>query len=153
MLAVDVVEPESIDDQDARRAGYASAAELAADLRGDQTLPLYRIEFRAVHAPDPRDVLAADDRLTGADVTEIDRRLERLDRTSSSGPWTDATLAAIAARPATRAADLAVDLGRERLAFKRDVRKLKALGLTLSLEVGYRLSPRGQAYWLRRTAS
>jgi hypothetical protein len=27
-----------------------------------------------------------------------------------------------------------------------NVRKLKALGLTISLEVGYRLSPRGQAY-------
>lgn len=153
VLAVDVVEPASIGDPDARRAGYPSAAELVADLRGDQTLPLYRIEFRAVHEPDPRDVLAVDHRLTEADVAEIDRRLERLDRASSSGPWTEATLAAIAARPATRAADLAADLGRERLAFKRDVRKLKALGLTLSLEVGYRLSPRGQAYWRRRTAS
>jgi hypothetical protein len=27
-----------------------------------------------------------------------------------------------------------------------DVRKLKNLGLTLSLEKGYRLSPRGEAY-------
>ena len=30
--------------------------------------------------------------------------------------------------------------------FKRDVRKLKELGLTESLPVGYRLSPRGRAY-------
>ena len=29
---------------------------------------------------------------------------------------------------------------------KRDVRKLKNLGLTLSLRIGYRLSPRGHAY-------
>jgi hypothetical protein len=29
------------------------------------------------------------------------------------------------------------------------VRKLKALGLTESLEVGYRLSPRGRAYLAR----
>jgi hypothetical protein len=36
--------------------------------------------------------------------------------------------------------------GRERLEFKRDVRKLKELGLTLSLEVGYELSPRGRAF-------
>jgi hypothetical protein len=36
-------------------------------------------------------------------------------------------------------------------AFKTDVRKLKGLGLTESLEVGYRLPPRGQA-WLERTA-
>ena len=30
--------------------------------------------------------------------------------------------------------------------YKTDVRKLKELGLTESLEVGYRLSPRGRAY-------
>ena len=30
--------------------------------------------------------------------------------------------------------------------FKLDVRKLKRLGLTVSLEVGYELSPRGRAY-------
>ena len=35
---------------------------------------------------------------------------------------------------------------RERLPFKADVRKLKNLGLTISLGVGYELSPRGQAY-------
>ena len=48
------------------------------------------------------------------------------------------------------APDLAARLGRETLAFKIDVRKLKALGLTESLEVGYRLSPRGQALRTRR---
>ncbi|HEY7447932.1 MAG TPA: hypothetical protein VH702_07265 [Vicinamibacterales bacterium] len=31
------------------------------------------------------------------------------------------------------------------LDFKRDVRKLKALGLTESLEIGYRISARGRA--------
>ena len=48
--------------------------------------------------------------------------------------------------PATRAGDLADEVGRERLPFKADVRKLKNLGLTISLGVGYELSPRGQAY-------
>ena len=41
--------------------------------------------------------------------------------------------------------DLAAMVGRETQPFKTDVRKLKALGLTESLEVGYRLSPRGKA--------
>jgi hypothetical protein len=44
-----------------------------------------------------------------------------------------------------RAADLAASVGREKHPFKLDVRKLKELGLTESLEVGYRLSPRGRA--------
>ena len=37
------------------------------------------------------------------------------------------------------------ELGRETLAWKADVRKLKEKGLTESLAIGYRLSPRGEA--------
>jgi hypothetical protein len=144
--SVEVVDPTEVTGADARRAGYASPAALVADLRGDPDLPVYRIGFHRLDEPDPREVLAADDALTTEDVAGLDRRLERMDRDSSHGPWTAATLAAIAARPATRAADLAASLGRERLPFKLDVRKLKNLGLTHSLEVGYRLSPRGCAY-------
>jgi len=91
-------------------------------------------------------VLTADDRLGAEDVAEIARRLARLDAASPTGPWTAATLALIARRPAVRAAELAAELGRERAPFKLDVRKLKRLGLTISLERGYRLSPRGEAY-------
>ena len=51
----------------------------------------------------------------------------------------------IGARPGVLAARLASSLGRPRDEFKRDVRKLKNLGLTLSLEIGYRLTPKGEA--------
>jgi len=80
------------------------------------------------------------------ELAELRRRLARLDRSNPRGPWTDATLRTIAAQPGVRAADLAAEAGVERLRWKADVRKLKALGLTESLEVGYRLSPRGAAY-------
>ncbi|HEY0402430.1 MAG TPA: hypothetical protein VGD09_10460 [Blastococcus sp.] len=61
-------------------------------------------------------------------------------------PRTREILRLIADRPGVRAPDLAASLGRETLPFKRDVRKLKELGLTHSLEVGYEISPRGRAY-------
>jgi hypothetical protein len=144
--SVDVVDPVAITDADARRAGYRDAPALVADLRGEPELPVYRIGFHRLDEPDPREVLAADDVLTVADVAELDRRLDRLDRASATGPWTAATLATIAAQPGTRAADLAAGLGRDTAPFKLDVRKLKNLGLTHSLERGYRLSPRGAAY-------
>ena len=60
-------------------------------------------------------------------------------------PLHPAVLRAIAANPERRAGDLAAELGRERLPFKVDVRKLKEMGLTESLPIGYRLSPRGAA--------
>lgn len=149
--SVELVDPAATTDADARRAGYAGTAELVADLPGDPAVPVYRIGFRRLDGPDPRAVLAADDLLSAEAVAELDRRLDRMDRVSAAGPWTAATLAAIAARPGTRAADLAAAQNRETLPFKADVRKLKNLGLTESLEIGYRLSPRGTAY-LRHSA-
>ena len=44
------------------------------------------------------------------------------------------------------AGDLCRLVGLEMHPFKTNVRKLKTLGLTESLEVGYRLSPRGVAF-------
>jgi hypothetical protein len=143
---VDVVDPATITNADAKRSGYPSADAVRTDLRGTDDLPVYRVRFHAVHEPDPRDELAATADLSVDDIAEITKRLDRLDRASSSGPWTRATLALIAERPEVRAGDLADAVGRERAPFKLDVRKLKNLGLTLSLPVGYRISPRGRAY-------
>jgi hypothetical protein len=153
LIAVDevtVVDPATLTDADALPAGYATADELRADLRGAEGDPVYLLRVRPADGPDPRSVLAADDRLTPADVAELDRRLDRLDRASSSGPWTASILAAVQAEPGRRAGDLAAAAGREMLPYKADVRKLKALGLTISLPIGYRLSPRGETY-LRTT--
>jgi len=113
------------------------------EVRGDPQLPITRVRFHHVDDADPRAELAAD---TDVDVGSLTTRLDRMDARSPHGPWTRQTLRLIAEHPARRAGDLAEMVGRERDDWKRDVRKLKELGLTLSLEVGYRLSPRGEAY-------
>jgi hypothetical protein len=146
VLAIESVEPvkeESISDAEARRAGAADRADLIAGLRPDGTL--YRIEFRLA-GPDPRIALRERADLDDEERAAIDARLARLDAASRHGPWTTRVLDLIERRPATRAPDLAAELGRETAPFKADVRKLKELGLTESLERGYRLSPRGRAY-------
>lgn len=137
---------------DARAAGYPDVASAVADLRPPSPdTTLYRLRLRHVDEPDPRSVLASTAELSVEDRAELDRRLARLDRASKIGPWTMTVLRLIDERPAVRAPDLAASLGRERDPFKLDVRKLKALGLTISLPVGYRLSPRGEAYLRGRT--
>lgn len=152
-LVVDKVEPTeaaAITDGDARRSGKADADAVRAALRGDPDWPVFRIAFHLAEDPDPREELAARADPTDHELTALDARLARLDHVSAHGAWTRATLEVIAARPATRAADLAASLGRATAPFKLDVRKLKSLGLTYSLEVGYRIAPRGAAYlrWL-----
>ncbi len=144
--SVHAVEPSSVDAAQAREAGYESVGELLADLRGDPALPVYRIRLRRIDEPDPRAELARTESLTEADVAAITARLARMDRSSSRGPWTGAVLALIADRPGVVSTALAEAMGWERQDFKLQVRRLKGLGLTLSLDVGYRLSPRGKSY-------
>lgn len=145
---VTVVDADAITDAEAVRAGHPDAATLRSRLRDDPTLPTYRVVL-AWDGEDPRVALREDADLTDDDVAAIDARLDRLDRASPHGPWTMATLDVVRRRPRTRAPDLAAELGRKRDPFKIDVRNLKNLGLTQSFEVGYALSPRGEAYLAR----
>jgi hypothetical protein len=148
MLAIDAVDEmdeAALDDEAARRAGYPTRAHLIAALgsgRGDR---LYRIRLRLA-GPDPRVELRERGELDDAEHANLERRLARLDAASPTGPWTRTVLRLLEERPAVRASELAASLGLERAVFKRNVRKLKELGLTESLEVGYRLSPRGRAF-------
>jgi len=145
-VAVDIVNPEAIDAKQAAEAGYSSVGDLLANLRGDEQLPMYRIRFRRVDEPDPRDTLAADGDMSADDLARLTARLTRMDASGERGPWTTAILNQIADHPATVSTELAEALGWPRPDFKLHVRRLKELGLTTSLNVGYQLSPRGEAY-------
>lgn len=144
--AIEEVDPATLQDADAVAAGFHNLAEMLAALDAYLPAPLYRIDFHRIEEPDPRAVLQQDDALDTDARAELDRRLDRLDKAAKRGPWTRATLRAIAEQPGVVSTVLAAECGVERMAFKADVRKLKNLGLTISLERGYELSPRGQAY-------
>ena len=148
--AVDVITPPDITLALAQAAGFPDVPAALADLRGDPTLPLYCVRFRVLDGPDPRDELASTATLTNDEAASIAARLARMDAASKRGPWTAAVLAQIAERPAVSSVHLAETLDWERFDFKLHVRRLKALGLTISLDVGYRLSPRGAAYLASR---
>lgn len=141
--SVEAIERNEITDADAVAAGFADLDELLGFVDRRASGTIYRIRLR-VAGSDPR-VALRESLPDEAQLREIQRRLARLDRASKHGPWTHAVLRIIHDQPEVRAADLAPELGRERLPFKLDVRKLKELGLTESLPRGYRLSPRGRA--------
>ena len=147
---VAVVDPAAITDEEAVAAGWSDAERLRRQLDKVTEGETYRVTLSWA-GPDPRVALRESADLTDDDVAAIDAKLERLDRASSHGPWTMATLDIIQRRPHTRAPELAEEMGRERDPFKIDVRKLKNLGLTRSFDVGYEISPRGAAYLERTT--
>jgi hypothetical protein len=139
--AVSIVDEKDLNDADARAAGFTGLAEMKLWLVSKDA-PLYRVELH--HEGDgDRANIADDDALTPDDVAELRKRLARLDK---KGPWTRQTLSLIAKHPHVAASQLAKKVKRETLPFKADVRKLKKLGLTMSFEVGYGLSPRGKKF-------
>lgn len=97
--------------------------------------------------------LSHQDALGPEDVAEITQKLDRIDARSSDGPWTRKALRLISDNPGVVSTVLAEKMKLERFFFKAQVRKLKRIGLTHSLETGYRISPRGEAYMkaVRRT--
>ncbi|ORV84478.1 hypothetical protein [Mycolicibacterium iranicum] len=129
---------------EARAAGYPDAKTAQADLDRRPAAHTYVITVSFV-APDERPDLAADDTLTADDVAAIAGRLDRWDAAAET-TWTRDYLRTIGENEAVRAPDLAAGFGMDVPRFKRRVRQLKGLGLTISLDVGYRLSPRGRAF-------
>ncbi len=146
----------AITDVDANAAGYATRDALvrAAAYRRPDGLAypavLYRIAFRydAVQAREGPDT----ETLSDEDAAILSAKLDAMDVRSSHGAWTWDTLREIGANPGLVSTYLAQNLNRERFELKADIRKLKALGLTISLLSGYELSPRGQALLDRHDA-
>lgn len=154
-----VPDVEKISDRAARAAGVKDAAALRKLLTPrDPDAPrrersarggehVYRVHLEWA-GEDPR--LALREELPDdAEREAIAKRLARLDA-RESGPWTRDILTWIRDHPHIVSKELAAERGVELLPMKADIRKLKGMGLTISHEVGYELSPRGAAYldWL-----
>lgn len=129
---VERVELEAIGAEDAIAAGYSDCDALFGELNS-RPGELYRIELAGIDS-DPREALR--------EHTDVEPKvlawLQRID-------WALPILRAIEQAPEVRAADIAEPLGIPRDRFKARVRELKNRGLTISLEIGYRISPRGAA--------
>jgi hypothetical protein len=158
IVDVRVIEAADIDDLEAVRAGYTCADDVRQDLfrerprgRGRMASPtedslLYRIAM-APGGEDPRVALRSSNNLEPEELAEVIVKLARMDApkvATARRDWTQATLELLEAWPARRAPELAEMVGLETAVFKASVRRLKELGLTESLAIGYRLSPRGE---------
>jgi hypothetical protein len=139
------IEPDDITPADARAAGFRTPDAVLVSLAADPGRQLYRIRFHLA-GDDPRIELREAAKLTDADRAHIDDQLDRWDRASATGPWTRQLLDLIERHPRERSADLAGRVDLDQHVLKRRVRQLKNLGLTESLDTGYRLAPRGVAY-------
>jgi hypothetical protein len=139
------VTADEITTANAKQAGFDSREKLLAQLNAVTEGKIFKIKVR-YHGEDPRIVLREQAALTDDAFAVIRERLQRLDRYSKQGAWTRQLLELIRDNPKLRAADLAAKSGKEKEWLKLNVRKLKNIGLTISHDPGYTLSPLGEAF-------
>lgn len=142
---VDRVEEADLTEADAVAAGAKDLAALRKALDRNGSGDVYRVSL-LLAGPDPRWELR-ERTPDAAEIAALTMKLNRIDA-GVAGAWTRPVLRWIRDNPGVVSTELAAHLERERWGLKTDIRRLKALGLTISLEVGYRLSPRGEAYLL-----
>ena len=141
----DITETElsQITDDDAEQAGYDNAKTLISELEKTVNGVIYKIQL-SFHSPDPRIDLRQKSQITDVELEELTEKLINLDKFSKQGKWTTKVLKAIQENPKLPAIELAVKVNKEKEWLKTNVRKLKNLGLTISHEPGYTLSPLGE---------
>ncbi|MFC1595483.1 winged helix-turn-helix domain-containing protein [Gemmatimonadota bacterium] len=141
--AVDIVSLDEITESEAIAAGLSGLDSLHTQLLRRTEGDIYRIRMRFA-GPDPR--IALREEIPDQAATEqILNRLVRLDDHTGPDIWTTRILNLIKERPGENSADLARESGIERAVLKARIRRLKELGLTISLKEGYQLSPRGES--------
>ena len=141
------VKLEDITDEEAKEAGFASAKSLTGLLASQKEGKIYKIAVSYIEEA-PKIEFSVQNEFSEEEFAELKTTLLNLDKFSKVGKWTTKTLQGIRENPKLKAADLAVKLKKEKEWLKLNVRKLTSLGLTISHEPGYTLSPKGEAYML-----
>ncbi|GAA2352231.1 hypothetical protein GCM10009854_32730 [Saccharopolyspora halophila] len=132
-------------DDDARRAGFRSAAGLRSSLAKRGAGPVYRVRLAHLGAADPAPVPVPVE-LSAGRRRVLQAALARLDVESPRGAWTVRLLRRLAESPGSRAADLAAEQQRPVSRCKTDLWRLRELGLVEPTVTGMRLSGLGVAY-------
>ena len=140
VIDVETIEENAITKTDATKGGYESVDLLMTALNKTSGR-IYKVKV-TYESEDPRLELREKTDLPEEGVQKIKTKLERLDKTR--GPWVLKVMKLIKRYPERRAGDLAEIMQMDKLDFKVNVRKLKNLGLTISHDIGYSLSPLGE---------
>ncbi len=143
ILDISSVPLAEITEEEAKRAGFTSKKALLSTL-DPQQVNTNKVQFKLIGA-DPRTALRESVIWSDEELNGVLTKFNKWDNSSNAGPWTRQTLQLIRNYPGTVSTELAERMNVDRAWLKAQIRKLKAMGLTISLDVGYELSPRGRA--------
>ena len=151
IININEISSKDINLKEASEAGYKNLSDLMEVLNSKQG-KLFKILVR-YHSEDPRIKLRNKSYLSEEDFEQIKIKLQRFDKYSKQGEWTIKILNTILENPKLKSAELATIVNKDKTWLKSNIRKLKNLGLTISHEIGYSISPLGKVYLERLNKS
>jgi hypothetical protein len=128
---IENIKLKAITEADAIQAGYTGLNTLIQELDNRQG-DVFKITL-AYAGEDPRIKLRENSELSSEDLLELQQKLKRLDARSVVGDWTCQMLMNISTYPMLSAGELAKLTVYKKVWLKTNVRKLKNLGLTISI--------------------
>lgn len=146
---MEAISENDITEQEAIKAGFTDKKQLLKSFTHNSTGTIFKISV-CYHSADPRIKLREQTELSEQQFADLTKKLERLDNYSKQGHWTNKVLLTIKDNPNLHAIGIAKLTDFEKEWLKLNIRKLKNLGLTISHNVGYELSPLGKTFVQRR---
>ncbi|MBE8722496.1 ASCH domain-containing protein [Sphingobacterium pedocola] len=148
ILNIEVVNEIDVTDNDASDAGFADKKQLLKSFTSSSTGKIFKISV-SYHSADPRIKLRQQTELLEQQFENLRKKLERLDNYSKQGYWTGKILLTIKHNPNLHAVGIAKLTGFKKEWLKLNIRKLKNMGLTISHNIGYEISPLGEHFLSR----
>ncbi len=145
---IEVVHESDITEKDVCNAGYTERSQLLKSLDNKVMGSIFKISI-SYHSADPRIRLREQTELSEQQYENLKKKLERLDKYSKQGRWTEKIMFTIKENPNLHAIGIAKLTGHEKEWLKLNIRKLKNMGLTISHNIGYELSPLGGQFLSR----
>jgi len=142
---IETVNENDISEKDVLNAGFTNRKQLLKSSARNRTGTIFKISVN-YHSEDPRMKLREQTELTEQELTILKESVQRLDKFSKQGSWTSKVLLAIKDNPNHPAIGITKLTGFEKEWLKRNIRKLKNLGLTISHTTGYEISPLGRFF-------
>ncbi|MGJ1415184.1 ASCH domain-containing protein [Sphingobacterium multivorum] len=142
---IEAVNENDITSKDLLEAGFTDKKHLQQSFTHNSKGTIFKISI-SYHSEDPRIKLREQSELSEQQFFDLKMKLERLDNHSKQGHWTEKILLTIKDNPSLHAIGIAKLTGFEKEWLKLNIRKLKNLGLTISHNIGYELSPLGNEY-------
>ncbi|MCE7044426.1 hypothetical protein [Dyadobacter sp. CY312] len=143
--AIEAINESDITSQDALNAGFPDKKQLVQSFVQNGEGTIFKISI-SYHSADPRIKLREQSEISEQQFADLKKKLVRLDNLSKHGHWTERILLTIKDNPNLHAVGIAMQTGFEKEWLKLNIRKLKNLGLTISHNIGYELSPLGEKF-------